>query len=132
MHNCLIVDKIFTASDDTRWTSIVGGRAYPPYYAGHHTTQRKGAEHGGASRNATGARDPMGLTESNTGSGSSGRTTRETQEKQARLADRGSDSGHHCSDRRGRFAVKRGWRRSRTENGENLREIVSLPFRIPP
>ena len=73
--------KILTASDDTRWTSIFGVFAYPPHYAGHHTAQRKGAEHDGASGNATGARDPMGHTASDTGAGISGRTARATPEK---------------------------------------------------
>src|SRR5688572_15180703 len=68
----------------------------------------KGVEHGGAPGNPTGARGPVERTENRTKSGISGRTAGETQEKQAHLADRGSNSAHHCGDCGGRVAVNSG------------------------
>ena len=47
----------------------------------------------------------MERTEDRTRSGISGRTACQTQEKQAHLADRGSDRAHHGGDGSGRAAV---------------------------
>jgi hypothetical protein len=78
-----------------------------PNDAVHHTLQGKREENGGASRNPTGARDTMGCTEVHAGSGISGRTTSAPKEKQAILADRGSDNNHR-GDCCGRSSVNWG------------------------